>query len=456
MRFVLFFSLLVISIGLTGQESLITVHGHIRNAVTGEPIENANVSIKGSNKGSTSNELGEFSITICNLPFTLSVTHVSYRSSVTEYHSPPIRKLQINLEPEIREIQGITITSQKIDTLYKDNIYSVLDYELVGDNILLLIFRDRITRAELLLMNRKGKTVISLKVLPGKPLALYTDCLDSTHLITKHKVFQLSTNNKKIALYKPVSLDFFKEVMEGCLFKTGTKLYFEKYSWNHLSKTVYWVDPDNRSNHILREISDIEKINFLLDNPENNAIFIGGSEPGLADLKGLPGDAGALAAIRNLDITRRFNQMAYLSEIHAPVFKLGDSVCIFNYPNNQIEMYGPSDSLVFKTNISYHLSPKKNPLESLGYAFVKATKWEGNIIVDEKRKRVYALFKNINGTRDIKEIDLLSGKTKHVTSIPFPYVEKIKIKNNEIFYIYKGWGQNQKKKLFRQKLIYPF
>ena len=65
---------------------------------------------------------------------------------------------------------------------------------------------------------------------------------------------------------------------------------------------------------------------------------------------------------------------------------------------------------------------------------------------------MYTLFQNLNGTRDLEEINLLTGATQYKITIPYPFVEKVNIYNGWIYFIYKGWGESVRKKLFRQQI----
>lgn len=442
---------LCFSLSASAQKNQFDVAGRIINAVSGEPIENANVLIQNSFTGTSTNELGEFKLSYNSLPLSLEITHISFKEKILRYEFHPLGDLQIALEPAVEELSQITISSQRIDTLYADEEYSIIDYELVEEGILLLVFKARLTNSALVLLDDKNKPKLELNVLPGKPLALICDCLGNIQLILKDKIAQINITENQLFLLNPYSHEEYKKVMSGCLFMIGKKIYFEEFARNYLAKRLFYIDTTDRSNHLMAEIADQEKLEFLRDNPENNGVFFS-EGAGIENLRGLPGDAGDLEAIRNLDVTARFNKMAYLSDIYAPAFKLGDSVCIFNHPENQIEIYNTDDSLVMQTKISYHLVKHNNPLTTLSHSFAKPTKWEEKVFIDEKRRVAYALFKNINGTRDLKEIDLITGSTRFVTSIPYPFVEKIKIDDGYLYYLYRGWGQYQTKKLFRQRI----
>jgi hypothetical protein len=181
-------------------------------------------------------------------------------------------------------------------------------------------------------------------------------------------------------------------------------------------------------------------------------LLSGNSGPDLSDLKGLPHDKAILDLIRFMDIEKRFNRMAYFPPMFAPMLKLGDTICIFNYPGSKIEFFNYNDSLIKKTEIDYHLSEKPDQIQTVVHSVSRKDKWQPEIYIDQKTRKVYSLFLNSNGTITLKEIDINTGKIKLSMKIPFPYVSKINIDNGYVYFIYKGWGESQKKKLFRQQI----
>jgi hypothetical protein len=86
---------------------------------------------------------------------------------------------------------------------------------------------------------------------------------------------------------------------------------------------------------------------------------------------------------------------------------------------------------------------------------VNASKWKKKVLVDKKRNKAFTLFQRINGTIDLYEINLTTGNITFRLNIPFPYVQKIQIQDGYLYYIYKGYGEGQLKKLFRQRLAGP-
>jgi hypothetical protein len=425
----------------------------VQDAITDEPIEDVNIQLIDNKSGTITNELGEFEIVVDHLPFTLQFTHVSFETLSETFAYPPTRDIVLRMKGKSERLQGVVVTAQKIDTIYHDDEYSVLDYDLMQDGILLLIFKARLTKAELLYTDFKGNEIATLPVLPGKPLALYRDCLGNSHILTKTRAYQIFLEEQGLGMMGGVDADFLKKTMTGCLFSINHKLYFEDYIDLNFAKILFYINKNDSSYHELTTVMDPLKFDMLRDNPEDFAIFANTLEtPNLGDLRATGEDSNILSQIRNLDNKTRFLKMAYYTEIYAPVLRMGDSVCIFNHPNDVIQFYDIHDSLTGSTPTSYHLEKKKNPLSTLGYAFAPSSKWMKEVYTDEVKRKAYTMNQNINGTRDLLEIDLNTGLTRYILTIPFPYVQKVQIRNGYLYFVYRGWGEGQKKKLFRQQI----
>ncbi|MBN2174307.1 MAG: carboxypeptidase-like regulatory domain-containing protein [Bacteroidales bacterium] len=425
--------------------------GSVYDAGSGEPLANVNIRVQDTRIGTTTNQLGEFSLFIKNYPVIISLSFVGYETKNIRLEMPPLQRIIINLDPKTEVLTGVTIVSERIDTLFSDREYSILDYELLDDGILLLIFRSRITRSELLYTDYDGNEKFKLTILPGKPAGLFKDCLNNIHLLTSSSVYQVFIDNENIRFYDPIDLDIFKSVMMDCMFTIKNRVYFKKSLFYDLVVQFYYVDRKDTTNHFLCEVFDENKIDFLYKNPEN-FMSSGAGNFGLADLRGLPVDTAILDKIRFDDVDLRFNRMAYYSEIYVPAFRLGDTVCIFNHPNAKIQFFNLSDSLVNEVPINYHTPKNLNTLSTLQNAFFKSTKWEKMILFDEPGKKAFAVYQNINGTKTLKEINLLTGETTIAMTVPFAHVQKMKVYNNYVYFIYKDWGETQKKKLFRQRV----
>jgi hypothetical protein len=451
---ILLISCLILLKPLCAQQDGFLIEGYIWDSETGAPLENVNIVVKNTNQGVSTDALGFFLIRLYKLPFTLEISYVGYETKSITYEGMPLRSLRISLDPSSTPLPEVIITSQRIDTLYADRVYSVMDYALTEKGVLLLIYKARLSRSELLLQDYDRNRLLELKVLPMKPLRLYTDCLGEVHIHSMKKAYQLALQESSIEIYKPYGIDYFIEVMAGCRFHLQNKVYFEVFEIMGLVKKFYAVSKLDTTSTLIAVAADEEKLAFLGANPENS-VFMNERETEqemLSSLSGTPSDFQTLGQIRDLSVTLRFNRMAYLSRIYAPIFNLGDTVVIFNHPAGNIEFYNTNDSLIGKTAIRYHLNPEQDSVPEFMFSLVNVSKWKEKVLVDKKQNRAYTLFHRINGTLDLYEINLSTGNTAYRLNIPFPYVQKIQIQDGYLYYIYKGFGEGQRKKLFRQRL----
>jgi len=435
-----------------GQDVKIEIRGSVYDVNTSAPLVNVTIRIKDKNLGAITNELGQFYILSDKLPVTLVISYIGFETQEYLVEFEPLQPISVKMHPKAELLKGVVVTSEKIDTVYHDRHYSVMDYELLTDGIILLIYRYTLNRSEIVFNDYEGKTIASMNTLPGKPLRLYKDCFKNIHVFTKTRSYQVYFEKGKIRLYPAVDLEWIINTMQYCKFFVGDKMYYKETAFLNLINDYYYIDTTTKVKHLIHTVKDQGKIDFLNYNPENFSLLSGHSGPDLSDLIGQTGDKAILYQIRFMEIEKRFNQMAYFPPMFAPMLKLGDTICIFNYPGSKIEFFNYNDSLINETEIDYHLSEKPDQIQTVIHSVSRKDKWQPEIYIDQKIRKVYSLFLNNNGTITLKEIDINTGKINLKMKIPFPYVSKINIDNGYVYFIYKGWGESQKKKLFRQQI----
>jgi hypothetical protein len=434
---------------LPGQDFRFDVSGSVTDRKTGEPLTNVNIESQNNKTGTITDESGYFEISLSAFPTSLTFSHIGYSSLKINLEVPPIGKINVQLTREATQLSGVTVITGRIDTIYRDSKYSVLDYELLDDGILLLIFKYTLSRAELLFRTYDGRDKAGLAILPGRPLQLFRDCLGNVHMFTKTRSFQIYFEGDNIKLMPGVDIDEFKEIMGDCIFRAGDNLYFQKRSFHDLVLNYYSVDTASKNWTLFRTVFDKDKMAFL----NRNAVSFPGENLNL--ISAFPGDKdGSIwREYRNIEVQNRFTKMVYLAPVYAPMQRFGDTICIFNHPDSVIEFYDLSNTLLFTTPIKYHITKKYDPLRTFASVWAKSVKWDKSVIIDEQKRKLYTLFIRNNGQKELREIDIGTGETKLVLKIPFPYVEKIKVRDGYAYFIYKGWAETEKKKLFRQLIF---
>jgi hypothetical protein len=447
----LFFFFIPIHFLSFGQSTDIRIKGAVYDKKTGEPLESANIHFQDSSEGTITDDLGKFALNTRKLPVVLVVSHIGFKTRNISIKYTPFDDLVIEMEQKTSMLPGVVIISEKIDTVFIDDEYAVLDYEILDSGILMLIFKYNLSRSELLFTDFSGTELAKLKFLPAKPLQLYKDCLGNVHVISKEKAFQVYFRDDKILLYDGAEIGKFHALLDDCKFEIKNKLYFAQKGFMELGKVFYYINTDDNQKHMLCSIFDEDKVDFFYQNPENIGLF-GTAGPDLGDLRGLDSDFDIIRNMNNMNREAHFRKIAYLSPAYLPVFRIGDSVIIFNHPESQIEFYDFQDSLAGIIPISYNQDNNKyKGLIPVG-TFKREGKWLKEVYVDPLQLRAYTLFMKSNGDKVVKEINLESGELKTSIQIPFPYVRKIDVYNGFVYFIYKGFGSNQRNKLFRQKL----
>jgi hypothetical protein len=431
----------------------VRIAGTVFDQSSGTVLENVNIRVKGTYNGTTSDELGHFRITLEGLPATLIVSHIGYETQAVPFTLKPADEVSIYLVPRAQELPEVTVVTKKIDTVYADEHYSVLDYELTPGGIMLLIFRYRLSRSELLLTSRSGESLASLTLLPEKPTGLFGDCLGNVHLVTKERVYQIFPVGDTLKLLYPTDIDLFVNTMKNCLFELQGRMFFRMTGINDLEVNYYSIDTATRERKMFRVIRDEFKLNLLARNPEDySALIRSYTNPMESDWSDFKVNPGYISDSYSVEFTDRFNRLAYYSPVYAPMAKLKDVMCIFNHPGGVVELYEPSGALLRTVPIAYHSPPKKTFYGSLLLAASGKEKWLNLVKTDPTAGKAYAIFLRPNGVQLLKEIDLQTGELTSPVELPYAFPEKINLDNGFVYFLYWTKGTNDRKKLFRMKV----
>ena len=88
------------------------IKGKVVSAHDGSLVRYANISLTDTNKGTSTNEDGEFEIALDAFPSVLAVSHLAHEKKLVYVYGDQTN-LTIELEPAPRELAGITIKSTK-------------------------------------------------------------------------------------------------------------------------------------------------------------------------------------------------------------------------------------------------------------------------------------------------------------------------------------------------------
>jgi len=119
-------ALLTFIMGAKAQE----VKGKVVDAATGKPIANASIYLAGSSRGTTSNNLGEFSLKTTEAKKLLVVSCVGYQAdTLSDYHN---KLLHIKLKPRTNELREVVISAE--DGMSRERKLRIFFREFIGSN----------------------------------------------------------------------------------------------------------------------------------------------------------------------------------------------------------------------------------------------------------------------------------------------------------------------------------
>jgi len=419
------------------------IKGIIFEKETEMSLAGAHVLIEGSSFGTISGPDGSFRLSITEFPITLKVTHIGFEErffTVSENLRNEILMLGMNISAEM--LDGITITDKKAELIFKDESYSVLDFEFHENGLMLLIFRNRLRRAELVLLSNMNDTLALLAKIPGKATSLHRDCLDHIHYVAVDSAYQIQFTGNELKLLYPADIRLFQPVARAFAAYHKDNYYFAIPRM--YDQVIEYIRYDSIADDYItfREVYDSKKLKILKDNPGHHGLLGSFRNDDLEFALLLMGNSTSMKAqrdayksSRHISIEAHYLKTIIYTPLYAPLFKSGEQMIIFNHPESQIEFLTPYGQLEATTPIDYH--QKKD--------------WEELILKDEIRDEYYTVYIHSNRA-SLHSLDIQSGVLGDANILHYPFVRKILVRNGYVYFTYRRPGSDDRTMLFRQKL----
>jgi len=435
--------------------------GVVKDEQTLKPVQGVNIKLYGTATGTSTDKTGNFSLRLPKTPATLVITCVGYSDAYYNIIEIPKVTVEFLLSPKSYLLQQVDISTKKYSFLFKDKDYSVLDYELIGGNILVLIFRYQLKRSELVLLSRSGDT-LAISTLPEvPPSSLFKDFLLNVHYFSKannsYQCFLNERNNSIEFLYK-TSVDSILNKIKPFIFKISDRLYFQEKLANGFG-TAFGFYTRKAGKKYIRKYLNEKKISEYIDDQEFysrwNGFFGGNNLPDVDDIES---DLAFDFSVSRIEGGRygvneaRAHQIEYYSMIYPVVRTRDNGIAFFNFGSDRIELMDKDGNILENVPITFH-HESKSSADSVNMATssVASWRWGNNILIDEYSHNVYTYFHR-NGMIKLQKIDLETGKLGKGTILPFPFPEKIEIYKSDAYFLIKSDGDFDNWKLVRFKL----
>ncbi|MCX6245830.1 MAG: carboxypeptidase-like regulatory domain-containing protein [Bacteroidetes bacterium] len=418
----------ILTEGIIAFSQTATLRGIVKDNYSLTPISNVNIKINGTKEGVFTGPDGRFSLTLKRTPVSLTISCVGYEPLYYNIDKIPVKPITLILRQRTSDLQEVDIKAMRFNYIFKDLNFSVLDYEIMNDNLLLLVFRYQLRNTELILLNRDGDTLCVVPVPEQKPMRLYRDFLGNIHYIsTKENAFQCEYNDvlKKMEFPYRTTYDTLVRKVKPFLFTAGDRLYFEEFTPDGFGKNIGYYDTIHGKEYIRNISGETTQRNYFNDlkfNAHWNSIV------------GRPA--------RFTEDDYRADKHFYYQKINAPLVKLGDNTMAdFNFTDGVIEFMNREGMVYRKVPIDFQEETNGNLLAGLLSVFIPIADWEwsGNLYVDEYYREVYTTFKK-SGMVQIRKIDLETGKLTRNFDVPFPFPRKIEIYKGDAYFLTKDIG----------------
>jgi hypothetical protein len=435
--------------------------GIIKDEQTLKPIRDVNIKVHGTNKGTSTDQAGTFTLRFNKFPASLVFTCVGYEAGYYEISGTPKDPVEFLLRPKSYLLREVDISSKKYSFLFKDKDFSVLDYELFGDNVLLLIFRYHLKRSELVLLDRGGDTLAISKLPEVPPASLFKDFLGNVHYFSKaDNSYQCYYNegNHSIEFLFKTTVDSLRSIVKPYLFSLSDRLYFQEIVLNGFGTAFGFYEKDTGKKYI-RNCLNHKKISEYKDDQTfyrkwnnlfgaSNLLVPDDIESDLAfDFSISRGEGGGYGVNE-----ARAHQFEFYNMIY-PVIKTGDdTIVFFNFSTGVIELMDKNGTIRNTVPVTFHKGsasgarPGTISLSNAGW------RWGSSILADEFTRHVHTTF-HMNGMVKVQQIDLETGNLSNGTVLPFPFPEKIEIYKGDAYFLVKNDGSYDKWKLVKCKLV---
>jgi len=415
-------------------------YGKVLTSDSREPLANVNISFEGSKLGSVTDLNGAFSFYIDTIPILMKVSHLGFKTKRILLDGTS-NSMTLYMDKEIRELKEVEIRANRIEPFFKDEHYTLRDYEIDSGFVYILVYRNRVSKEELICRNLSGDTVARSGILGLLPTSLLRDCLGYLHVAGTDSVFQVSREDHVLHMIQPVGLNRYNDVLTNCVASTDRILFFKKMFNLDQGIKYFGINRVTKKRYDLTQVVDEKKAKMLRRNPEDAWELIRDQPDYLAQLNNMEREE-VMSRDELSSYRKDFNEWSFTHKVlYRPVksslYIISNFICIFNIPAQNLEFYD------LDGNFSYKLK--------INVGQVKDGRWSEDIILDENQAKVYTTFLKSTGT-GLYRIDLNTGDLHKILTLIHPFPRKLRIYKDQVYYMYDIPGDPDNKILYRQSL----
>ena len=420
---------------------------HFIDKKTGESIPNVQASIQRLNTGALDNDSilkfvsdknGKFEIkTSLNTLILVATSHPIYEDFQQGFRikesGKDTLKFEIILKPSsLQNIKEVVIKAPGIpDTIYGSDKMSVADFEIQKNGkLILLTYPKQLKKGgEIILYD--GKEILSTFPLLDIPEKLIRDFRGNTHVLCQNEILTivLTANEVQVA---SIEKDYFLQYIAPIVDTNRTKMYINNFNPVYPAFDYFTFDRIDSSYKKILHIED----ELMMELYKSEYKWMDVRTKLWAKNKEMETGISAEVWIG----ANYFTQSLYYEEAYAPMFHRNDSIFVFDYSKDRLLIFNVFGDIIDTVAVFHHYNPRKSG-------------WKKNVIQDKVTGAIYALFE-LNGFSYLGLIDVNTGNIDKKVKLSFKYVDKIRVNNNFVYYIYRPFESLQRKFLYREQLPY--
>jgi len=434
MKSILLFIVFIVS--FKGHSQSVSVFGLITNS-EGNFLYSAKIEYETApQKFVLSNKSGGFEFKTDDLENRiLRIMHVQHKMEVYKITQKDIKRiknnrLELNFVLNDSVLNIIIVGNKKPIEFFKSEEFSVADFEIDKmERVVLLTYPKKLQKGSDIKLLDNARKVIDTYHFSGRAVELLIDYRKNIHLIAKQNMYLVVIEKDKIHLLKEDQNHYFKYV-SPILDTLNDNFYYSNYSDIYPAFTYFQFSKiDSVYTSILgiidKPMMEQYRAEFKFSDVRTRLWAANKQEE-----TGIDKEIWVGAAI--------FSHSIYYEPLYAPLFVNNDTILVFDHYKNLMFKYSNDLSYSDSLPISYHWGARKSG-------------WEQPLIQDKEQGNIYVLFER-DGYSYLSLVDLQTGKIKYSRRLFYKYIEKLKIVDNQIFYIYRPFESIQKKYIYKETI----
>lgn len=326
----------------------------------------------------------------------------------------------VYLKPLMGVLKQAVVTDKKVELLLRSGTENVVDFDFVDDYILVASYSGHNGKpGKLFILDDFGDTLSMIETrAPVK--SLYRSCIGKLYLVSYQGIYPIliSADKKEMTLGKWISLDEYEDLQRCVLFTDST--YYYKFTNRRAFQVMFALA--KQGDTAIRFFKDLNQPDILVASIEDQETII----KLLAS-----GQTEEAAYTQRMAIM--WDNSAF-KRIDVPLYKIGDSILIFDFDEDLIHYYSTS---------GYNYAVKPMHLE-------QGDLFKTLVIQDQATEEFYILNERQRG-QDIRRVHLKDGVAiGGIIRLEKPFASNIKIRDGKIYYLWRD-GKGSTTRLFIQR-----